>query len=84
VPDTVRDEALILVAVPAVGTARRSGLAFFATDKREMDEASPAALMVHARVDGSFQRSGETWWWSVCSTVHYVGDLSGHIRGGLG
>lgn len=45
----------------------------------------PPKLMVHARFDGSFQRSGEAWWWSTHAlTEHYRGDLSGHIKGALG
>lgn len=45
----------------------------------------PPKLMAHARFDGTFRRSGETWWWSTHElTVQYAGDLSGHIKGGLG
>lgn len=45
----------------------------------------PPKLLAHARFDGSFQRSGETWWWYTHAlTVQYAGDLSGHIKGGLG
>lgn len=42
-------------------------------------------LMVHVRFDGSFHRSGETWWWATHTAAEqYAGDLSGHIKGGLG